>query len=393
MAKTVTFAGEQMGVKVQENLKKSLEKRAQEWDTDIIMVLCHGKYDLVPVEQDFDKLYLLMELLPKDFEGIQKTTVKSFKMNGAEFVLPSIEDKAQKCPQGDTLKFTKASERAEVVADEAGFPMAVIEENCIYILNDAVHSRNSEEMQSALTVLNYILDRAVTGTSMLRHLKAGIEEKSKKVLEGAMKANFAQRLEKETMQLKASHDIISQYEKSVVDGMRKIIATERIVETLKRNLQDIPGTLDKTWVALMRMSKGPQYTDISFTKTGIKAVTGNVFIDFSGKRYAMGRYEVKLRFDGETAITALDTKATGGAGSYDHPHISQGKVCWGNFSGYIPKLIATSDFDVALVQIYTFLCHYDKESPYRQIENWPVAEAVKEKSKESTPTVRVEAGV
>ena len=378
VSRTITFAGDQISKQVQAFYEKDLGSLAKEWDTDIIMCLCHGKYDVVPQEMSFDKLYIFVQLLPREFEVVKKSTIKSYKMDGKDVIFPVKEESPQKCPQGDTLVFTKAPERAEIVRDDDGVPMAVIYDGVVYILNDFIHCRSKEELDISSKIFHYIIDKTVTETGVLRHLKAGVEEKSKRSLEAALRVQFTTRLDKEMIQFRAASDTITQYEKGISEAVRKMTATEKIVEAIRRNISDIPSALEKTWKSLMKMQGSKTYTNISFTKTGIKAVTTPIVIRHQSSDYDMGRYEVTLSFDGTCRIIALDRKME----NNDHPHINNGQVCWGNFAGYIPKLIGSSEFDVALVQIYTFLCHYDQNSPYKTIDAWPKLKKAKEEDSE-----------
>lgn len=367
MARTVLFVGDQISKQPQSYYQKMLQVHADKWDTDITVCICHGRYEAVPPELSFDKLYIFAQLLPKEFEGIKKHTIKSYKMGGKDVFFPVKEDSAQQCPQGDTLSFTKAPDSAAIIRDEAGVAMAAVYEGSIYVLNDFIHTRSKDELDIGMMVLEYILDCAVNKTGILSHLKAGVEEKSKRVLEAALKSQFKVRLDKEILQLKAAQDTVETYAKSIVEAQRKIMSTEKIVEAIRNNINDVPTALGKTWKALERMSNSSSYTSISFTKSGIKALTTPIVVEYKGSSYDIGRCEVTLGFDGTCKIINLDRKID----HYDHPHVNNGAVCWGNFSGWIPKLVGSSEFDVALDQIYTFLCHYDSASPYKQLESWP----------------------
>lgn len=368
MGREVIFAGDPISKQVQTRYKDILSDLATKWDTDIIMCLCHGKYDLVPQEMSFDKLYIFVQLLPKEFEGIKKHEIAGYKINGKELVFPVKEDSPQKCPQGDTLSFTGSPTRAEIVRDDNDVAIAVIHDGAIYILNDFIHCRSTEELNVSIELFNFIVETVITKSNVLNHLKSGVEEKSKRALEAALRIQFTQRLDKEVLQLKAAKDTITQYEKGITEAVRKVTATEKIVMAIKLNIEDVPTALNKTWLSLQKMRNSSSYSGVSFTKSGIKAITTPINIKHQGKEYVMGRFEVSLQFDGVCKIVNLDHRID----NYDHPHINGGQVCWGNFAGYIPKLIGSSEFDVALVQIYTFLSHYDSGSPYKTIDHWPL---------------------
>ena len=389
MAREVVFAGDQISKQPQALYEKILKGIADKYDIDIVMSICHARYETMPIEMSFDKLYIFAQLLPKEFEGIKKATVKGYKLNGEDIVFPVKEDEnnpsASPCPQGDSLVFTKAPTRAIIISDDNSVPVATILDGALYVLNDFIHSRGKADFEVGSKEFEWILDQAIKA-GLIEQIKGGLEEKSKRSLESALRVQFTQRLEKELIQLKAAKDTILQYERGITDATRKAVSTEKIIDAIHKNIDDVVTALDKTWKSVARMGGSKMYSNVSYTKSGIKALTTPVVIKNGSKEYDMGRYEVSLGYDGTCRIIGVDRKIDG---RYDHPHITDGQVCWGNFSGQIPKLIGSSEFDVALDMIFTFLCHYDAASPYKTIEHWPIVVKTKEPKQAEAEKVEV----
>ncbi len=149
----------------------------------------------------------------------------------------------------------------------------------------------------------------------------------------------------------------------------QILTGEKILEAIKFNLSDVPKALNKTWASIYKMADSELYEDISFMKTGLKAITTPITLKHDSKEYDMGKYEIKLLFNGTTQINSVGKRL---ADVYDHPHINKGNPCWGNMSGTLPKLIGSSEYDVALVMIHTFLKSYDQNNPFHGIDHWPI---------------------
>lgn len=374
--KKVQFLGDPVGKQIISHYETLVAKYNKEWDSDIVFVLCHGDYARMPREMDFDKFYIFIQLLPKEFQGVKRAKITHFTIDGKKLVFPVKADTTKSCPQGDSLKFSKDCEGSKIIVDEEGSPIAVVYDSALYILNDFIHCRSKVELDISVKIFNYVIEQAVGKTDLLKHLKAGIEEKSKRSLMHALKSQFVVRLDKEKVQLQAARDTVDQYVKGIVDCERKVLAGEKILLAIQNNLKDIPRALDKTWESIYRLAPGKLYESISFTKTGLKAVSQPIVITHDKVSYDMGKYEVKLGFNGDTSIHAIENRVTG---SHDHPHISSGKPCWGNFSGEIPKRIGASEYDVALILIHTFLSHYDQQSPYRQLSEWPKVKVKKGK--------------
>lgn len=389
MGKEIQFVGDTISKQPQKLYEDILRIIADKYDVDIVLASCHGRYETIPQEMSFDKLYIFVNLLPKEFEGTKKVKLKGFKINGEELLFSVKEDEKDPgnqgpCPQGDSLSFTKAPSRAIIINDEAEVPMAVILDGSLYIVNDFIHSRSKEDFKVGSAEFEYILAKAIVA-GLIDSVKGGLEEKSKRSLEAALRLQFTQRLEKEMVQLKAANDLIVQYEKGICDSTKKYASTMRIIDAIRGNIEDVENALNKTWKSLDKMAHSVLYTNISYTKNGIKALTAPIIIKHDKKDYDLGKYEVTLSYEGTCKIIGINPKIEG---RFDHPHISDGNVCWGNFAGQIPKLIGSSEFDVALDMIYTFLAHYDTGNPYKTIEHWPIK--AKEVKKEVTEEQKLE---
>ena len=370
MSRTATISGDPIGKNVSAFYQDELDKIAKKYDIDIELIICHGKWEVVPADMSFDKLYIFVQLLPKECTSAGKANIERCYINGEEFVFPVDTTKSVPCPQGEFLTFKDVPEKAEVITDDKGFPLGMVYDSSVYIFNDFRHSRKQSELEASMVFFKYLMNEAFKKTTLLNQLKSGLEDKSKRALEIALKSLFSSRIDKELIQLKAAKDTITQYEKGITDAVRKVISTEKVVESIKRNMADVPRALQKTWDEINKLKDSAMYENIAFTKSGIKAYTTPIVIEWNHKKYAMGKYQVDLNFDGTCQIFNTGKKVD----KFDHPHINAGQVCWGNFSGYIPKLIGSSEFDVALTQIHTFLCHYDSGNPYKGIENWPLVE-------------------
>ena len=382
LEKRIEFIGDNSGKKVISCYEKLAGEYAKKWDTDITFCLCHGDYGKVPVDLSFDKLYIFVQLLPNNTDGVEKSHVDYLRLDSEKLVFPIKEDTANPalaCPQGDTLKFKNLPKDAHLITDDEDQPIAVVYGgNAIYIMNDFIHCRSKEELDISVKIFEFVMRAAEKEADILKTLKAGMEEKAQKALRIALEKQLTQRLEKERITLKATSDTMEQYNKGIVECTRKAIVAERVITALQNNLNDIPSMLGKTWDEIHKMMGGDLYESVSFMHSGLKAITTPIFIEYGGNKYQMGKYEVTLGFNGNTVIKALEKLPTV---RHDHPHVSGGNPCWGNFAGEIPKRIGYGEFDVALVLIHTFLCHFDSNAPYETIENWPKVKKEKVKEK------------
>ena len=204
----IQFMGDDCGKQVRSAYEAIFGKYASQIDTDIVFILCHGDYNKIPHDMDFDRFYIFGQLLPKTFEGATRNKIDHFTIGGKKIALP--KDKGT-CPQGDSLKFSKPEEKVFILTDDEKQPMAVVSDSSLYILNDFIHCRSKAELESSIKTFHYIMKEVLEKSNLIKFLKADIEEKSKRSLSKALVSQFSQRLEKERIQLRAARDTITSY--------------------------------------------------------------------------------------------------------------------------------------------------------------------------------------
>jgi hypothetical protein len=336
------------------------EPMSKDFDIDINLVICHGKRELVP-EMDFEKFYIFAMMAPEGLE-VERDKHKELVIGGKRWKMDG--------GQADYLKVIgEMPESMSVVNDEAGTPLAIIHDASLYFLNDFPHCKNQEQLNRSLATFRYVIDEATKTDELFRALKAGAEEKGKRALEHALSRQFKDRLKKEESALTSAQGLYEKYTVNLTDAQRKIIATQAIISAIKENIEHVPKALQKKWDSVKKLEGSRMYESISFQRNCVKGITTPIYFEYGGKWYKFGKYEVVLSFDGNIKINSLFRER---GIAQDHPHITGGNPCWGNMNGEPQKRIAESEFDVAFVEIYSFLNHYSQEGgPYANISNWP----------------------
>lgn len=340
-----------------------LDPMAKDFDIDINLIVCHGKKELVP-EMDFDKFYIFAMITP-DVLTTERDKVKEYVVGGKKW-------KAEG-GQADILKITgEIPKSVALIHDEAGTPMAVVHDASLYFLNDFPHCKDQAQLDRSIAIFKYVVNEATKTDELFKALKSGAEEKGKRALEHALSKQFKDRLKKEESALTSAQGLYEKYTLNLTDAQRKIIATQAIILAIKQNIEHVPPTLEKKWDSVKKLEGTKMYESMSFQRGCIKGITTPIYFEFKNKWYNLGKYEIVLHFDGNIRINSLFVDR---GVSQDHPHVSGGNPCWGNMNGEPQKRIAESEFDVAFVEIYTFLNHYSPDGgPYAQIDKWPVVE-------------------
>jgi hypothetical protein len=338
-----------------------LSKLSSDWEVDVEIVICHANRDVVPAELDFEKFYIFAQMVPDMF------SIKSAKLDKIDMGSEVIEVTGG---QKDTIVIpTDVPSNVSVILDKSGQPLAVVHDASLYFLNDFIHCNNPAELERGIKTFKFVINEATKTPDLIRALKSGADEKGKRALEHVLQKQFKERLKKEMIQLESSTKIIDEYMSNLVKAQRKVMSSQSIIRALQSNISDIPSALEKKWDSTKKLAGSPLYESISFQKTCVKGTTTPIYIKHSGVWYNLGRFEVELGFGGIIKIHSLFAER---GPSQDHPHVNGGNPCWGNMSGELPKRIAESEFDVAFVEIHTFLSHYSREGgPYATIDNWP----------------------
>jgi len=352
--------------KVKSSYDKLLKELANDFEIDIEIVICHGKYDYIPAELDFEKFYIFAQLVPDIMESKNKK-ISKLQLGDKELEVTG--------GQSDSLVIKgNIPKDVTVITDSNDQQVAIVYDASLYILNDFIHCHSKPELDSSIEVFKYIINEATKTPELITALKSGAEEKGRRSLEMALKKQFKERLKKEKIQLDSSEKLIDNYTQEITKASRKIISTQSIIKAIHNNLEDIPISLEKKWNSTKRLEETLIFESVSFQRNSVKAVTTPIFITENKAIHQLGKFEIILEFNGNIRIMSLWPDRGPGQ---QHPHVSaDGRPCWGNLSGELPKRIAESEFDVAFVEIHTFLCHYSLEGgPYADISNWPVATA------------------
>lgn len=343
---------------------KAIQELADDFEIDIEVFTCHGNRGFMPQEMDFEKFYIFAQMAPEIF-SVKNSTMDKLVFGDEEVKITG--------GQIDILSIIEPRPKdAQIICDSKGKEIAIVHDASLYFLSDFIHCASKEELDASIATFKYVMNEATKTPELLRALKSGAEEKGKRSLEAALKKQFTERLKKEKIKLESASKIIDNYTTELTKASRTIISTQSIIQAIQNNLEEIPGALEKKWESTKRLEGGNLFESISFQRNAVKGITTNIFVQEKKIWYQMGKFEITLEFGGNVRIMSMWPER---GPVQQHPHVNtDGRPCWGNLSGELPKRIAESEFDVAFVEVHTFLCHYSQEGgPHANINNWPQA--------------------
>lgn len=172
---------------------------------------------------------------------------------------------------------------------------------------------------------------------------------------------------------------LRQTEAEAADAKAEIAELSRRLVTLERRLRASSGRL-----AELRSFEGVEafageqfdrvvalagVAGLETAGNSIRLRTEPIRIDWQGRRYRLGQYQLTIDLAGDVRVDSVDH--LGPKAGWDHPHVQAGLPCLGNLRPGILKLIAEFEVALAAQLLLDFLATYQPETAYTPIEGWP----------------------
>ncbi len=167
-------------------------------------------------------------------------------------------------------------------------------------------------------------------------------------------------------------DEIAFLEEGVEEMARRIAADTRRLNEGQRRLrllqgrQDLPETGGRE---LERLQALPEVAEASLHDGRINLMTFPILAEYGGRRYRLGRFRMDIHLNGDVRIVNITDRV----GSYDHPHIHQGRPCLGNIREGIAKHLGEFQFAAAAEVLIDFLKTVNPAEWQLPVVLWPEA--------------------
>ena len=156
----------------------------------------------------------------------------------------------------------------------------------------------------------------------------------------------------------------------------RLTAEARHLQACRRRLRQLRGEMIKDEAdvtrELDRLSGLLDVTDVTALPAGLRIMTRPIRAEHAGKGYSLGAFQIDLLYNGEITIQNLTSRH----GYYDHPHIWNGKPCFGNIRQGLAKLIGEYQLAAASEVILDFLKTINPKDWHTSIEHWREASDV-----------------
>jgi len=98
--------------------------------------------------------------------------------------------------------------------------------------------------------------------------------------------------------------------------------------------------------------------------------TEPVVLRVNGKRYQIGRFRMEIRPGERVTMRNLDRPIVSSRGRHAHPHVLNGKCCFGDAQSFFATKIAQHDFPAIIQAGLEFLCSYNPRDTFVDVDAW-----------------------
>ena len=276
----------------------------------------------------------------------------------------------------------------DAIIDDAGYPVAELIGNALYIHHDLCHRGTEDEMAIYRLVLKAAIDiMSLPLEVKLERQKAAALVRKAKSREDYIK-QCSGRFEK----------LLRNTERAIVDGEKKVKRLQQELVVAIRELQGSAKKLEQLKAANggMDATYGAEFDKLHTIKK-IKFVevangTVSVFTDViycvnpnTNRRHEIGAFRIDINVGGQNDCVRwfnLTRKVNGYKPDMNAPHVfTNGEACFGNSAEVFAELVANYEFAAAAMVAIQFVESVNiHDSAGQYIDRWPIAEEKSEAS-------------
>jgi len=146
-------------------------------------------------------------------------------------------------------------------------------------------------------------------------------------------------------------------------------ATRAQINAFDGTMQTARDKAKEEYEKLVRLV-GTSLEEVQVVNRRLQLRTSEMHIEYDGIDYNIGRIVIDtpiLGNSGEVTMFSYDGRDQNGCA---HPHVSGGRVCWGNVGGTITEALSTGEVLQAVLAMLAYLQSYNSEDAYTDIQNW-----------------------
>jgi len=263
----------------------------------------------------------------------------------------------------------------QIIDYELGITLAEFFENSLFLLFNI-------DIQRGPIVINKILEQLDEIEKQTPEERENMQEKIKERVLLRDRTEYVmackKRIQNETNTARSK---LEEARKSIDEAQRTIaIAVRNELELSKRlsGLEIFGSELQQRFEREFdQLTKVPGVTKVSVDKDNINVFTETIFITFENVEYEIGKFRIQISTsESHPAVNCFNLDRRIRKHHHPHVHNDEGRVCFGNISASIAKLLGAYEYAVLAQVIIRFLHTFNPEyidQPDLRVDNWPEA--------------------
>ena len=142
-------------------------------------------------------------------------------------------------------------------------------------------------------------------------------------------------------------EILEEYARRITAETRRLHAYQNRLSLLR----DLPSSKEDSLTDLDRLRELPEVRAVEVEESRITVFTAPLAVEYDGRQFQLGSFRIEISFAGDIRIRNL----THAIGAYDHPHVHQGRPCFGNIREGVAKMIGEYQLVAAAYVLLDFL--------------------------------------
>ena len=168
------------------------------------------------------------------------------------------------------------------------------------------------------------------------------------------------------------HNSIQSRSREIISHYHTIRTNLQLISTYEKYVKNFNSLFLKRYSEIKEL---PFIKKAILKEKGLEVDFDDIYIKHKALTYYIGKFKCLIKPDSinfENYDNKIKDKRCSDVKL--HPHISEGRACFGNISREINELLSALEFKKLIFLISQHLKSYGSGNPYFEIENWPVVE-------------------
>lgn len=258
---------------------------------------------------------------------------------------------------------------------ELGITVAEFFENTLFLLFNV-------DIQRGAIVINKLLEQLEEIEKKTPKERKEMEERVKEharlrdrtAYVDACKKRVKNEINNTQKKLEQARGLIDKAQETIATSVRDELELSKKLSGLEEFGGELHQRFEREFDQLIKV---PGVTKVSVDEKNIDVYTDIIFITFKDVTYEIGKFRIQISTsESHPSVNCFNLDRRIGGHHHPHVHHDEGRICFGNISDSIAKLLGAYEYAVLAQIIIRFLHTFNPEYAINSgltVKNWPVA--------------------